>query len=253
MEKIFFEKFKTVFVVILVNLTLSCILIISIFFALAAINKLNNQAQILEKKVQNYGSILRTDIDETVKFQQKLKRDLKDKYVWLKGIFSDHPLADDYVRPLYFKERLFDFQEKMKEKAQSLNVTLPESLGFADYAQDVPDSLQLQVLMQELILAEDVINELLKMPISSIVDIKLEHSSKPAHKSDRGKSVMSFDIFSIAVSFKANFKQIKKFLEGVSEKKKVYLVKILNIEKSDDQKYLFAKVKIDFLKLAGGR
>ncbi len=158
------------------------------------------------------------------------KNGLQSRYSLVRERFRpDDPVTENL---LLFKENLFSIQERLQTKAATLSSSLPDSLGFADYDQAVPEGEMIPVLARELALVDDLTRLLLNSGVRRITNIEL-----PAKTADdlikESRSGIDFRIYPVMISFNAGFKELQAFLTGLAEQEEVYVVRKFQVRKKD--------------------
>lgn len=80
-------------------------------------------------------------------------------------------IAEEELDPLQFKERLIQIQKKLREDAAMYNLTLPESLGFAEYETELSKPSEIPDLIMRLRVLEEVIYTITLSGIDSLHEI----------------------------------------------------------------------------------
>lgn len=80
-------------------------------------------------------------------------------------------IAEEELDPLQFKERLIQIQKKLREDAAMYNLTLPESLGLAEYETELSKPSEIPDLIMRLRVLEEVIYTITLSGIDSLHEI----------------------------------------------------------------------------------
>ncbi len=253
MNKLFFKKIKILSVALAIVGVLGLFFLISLFVFFPAKAGINNRIVELEKKFAGYKNGYPLAPREKIKELKDAGFSLEQEYLQVKEIFlKQKPLTQDEASPLSFKQRLFEFQDRIKKKADIAQAGLPESLGFKEYALNVPKETESGLLMRELILAEEVMDVLLDSRVFAVLSLKAPHKEALIDKKIKDVTQLKLSGVSLEVSFEADFAKIEKILKELSLKERIFIIKkILIQQKSETEKRLIASFEIDNISLAG--
>ncbi|MCP4650239.1 MAG: type 4a pilus biogenesis protein PilO [PVC group bacterium] len=191
----------------------------------------------LKDRLQHYRAVYGVGPDEVLERQEFIAQDLHKKYVEFVRVFTcsfDETAISN--TPLAFKEKLFDFQEKIKQKASAKDIGLPESLGFQEYDFAVPEQEQIIVLNKELIAAEEVVSLLLNSRVNAITQIKLSHEYHNG----------ALKTIPMQLSLESDFSSLNHFLKELVETERIYIVEKISIQrKKDAEKYLLVNIELE--------
>ncbi|MBU4305964.1 MAG: Amuc_1100 family pilus-like protein [Candidatus Omnitrophica bacterium] len=162
------------------------------------------------------------------------------------AVFKSRWPQTNEITPMAFKERLFDYQDTLRKKAAGTHTALPESLGFKEYALDVPEARQVDVLMKELFMADDVLGILLKNRVYAVVRVEFPHQYTQLKKKTGVNMTTPFSVVSMDVSLETDLAQINKILQDLAARDIIYNVKKITMKRdSKDSDHVNADIKLE--------
>lgn len=251
MDRMILKKFNIEIKILTAILITSVLLLIGTLVVVAANLKMTNEIGDKEKRLSAYVESCGVNAEQEMGLKQLLVSGLENEHRKLKEIFEGVKSRENLaVNPLYFKQRLFDVQDKLREMAKKQKVSLPPSLGFEDYELKLPDVSQVSVLMQELVMVEEVLTRLMGDGISSVKKIELPHERMLVEYKGEDGDVVSLDSFYMLLDIEIGYDALKKLLGYLSGYDNPYVISLLNITKKNSKsEELSAKLGIRTLKL----
>lgn len=236
MYKLFMKKFRAT-LMILAFLCLGCLISIIFIITTFSLNAhLGQKIQSLEKKLKENIELYGAIPDVAVERLKLNKLKLEEKYIDFAEIFLANSMQDKLIpiTPLSFKQKLFDVQDKIKDKAKNLKIVLPESLGFKEYEIDVPQQEKTPFLFKELLLAEEMVNLLLESQVFEIKNVEFPYRKDPQAYLKKIKEV-TFKSYTMQLSVVTNDNHLKEFLSRLAKEENVYFVKKIDLKKINEQ------------------
>ncbi|MBI4846420.1 MAG: hypothetical protein HY810_08160 [Candidatus Omnitrophica bacterium] len=254
MDKIIIEKFKTMLVGIAGVFLIGIILILLSILIFNRADNLDNQARLIERKINGDKQTLGVNLDELLKGQSVAESVSAEQLVQLENIFLKGKLAvPQGINALMFKQELFNRDENLRAKAEQSGIILPRSIGFEEYAVNLPPELKVQVLMKELLICEDITGVLLDERVNSVLEINFPREYKVTNLINDKNHKVLLVAFPMKIKFKADFANIKKSLMKIFLKDTVYVIRGITISPDNEKNsgLLIADIGIEYMELQG--
>jgi len=247
MDEFVLKKFKNEIKLTAAVLIISALLFAGILFIISTNLKMQAKIETQEVQLSRYvkfcGADAKQKIDKTELELSILKNQHKKLKDMLKGVKSKQ---DHRADPLYFKQRLFSVQDKIKIAARNNKAALPASLGFDGYELKLPDEGQVPLLMQELQMSEEVLTRLIENGISAVNKVELPHEKVLFEYKDT--EVVKVDSCYMFVEVETSYNALKIFLNYLSGYDNPYILSQLSVKK-DNPQGLSVNLGIRILKL----
>jgi len=234
MDEAMVKKFRLPIITAGVMAVIGFVIVIAILTVLRDNGRLQRQAAELETAIKADTRAYGADPEAALVRQSVILNELSGRYADLKNKFMPgNSVSEEPLSPLSFKQRLFTVCDALQKRAQQAAVPVPESLGFSDYALNVPEPALIPVLSRELAMVEEVVTLLLESKADAIDSLTLKHKATIMTRPVSDTEKISLPATELNVVFEADYPRIQKFLMGLNRSPNIYIIRHLELKRKE--------------------
>jgi len=197
--------------------------------------EINQKTQELELFREEKGGVTSLELIESLKADQK---DYQNKIASLKEYFGDFEIdlpPEVTQKGLFFTEKVYQSERRLREKAEDKKVILPATLGFD---KGVPKEEEAERLLWELAAIEKVVETLIESRMDSLVSLDL----KPIEKcSEAG---LDYTCVPIEIKCQGNTRSLLNFVHSLSRANFPLIIEKMDV-KEQSQTGKKEKIEVD--------
>ena len=202
------------------------------FFTLARNERIDAEIASKYEIINNYAEKTKMPLSkESIALLADEQNRLKSIYARFKLAFTsplNEDMPDEDTDPLQFKERLIQIQKKLREDANSANLTLPDSLGFTKYETELSEPSEIPNLIKRLKVLDELVYIMTSTGVDSLDELSfagenaIKSGKKGRTRKDKAKSEKRTALSSLPVPAEKIRGEVDGQENGEAAEKEIY-------------------------------